>query len=229
MPLQFFGGSGSARVNVGAGAGLGNLHTGTFAAWVMANATTGSRIWEKGVTTSAQTFALFATGPIFANARGTQSQTAIAPTSNFAAYALNIPLFFAATFNDAGAAADQKLYMGNLQMPATEPSAYSVQRVGSGAFGDNSAADGFIGNLAATNRAFPGLIWSLGIWTRVLSRDELIAQQDGSRPGGCEAFWRPGTNGRGGVLDESGNNHHGTITGAVPTNDYLPRVWTPAA
>ena len=37
-------------------------------------------------------------------------------------------------------------------------------------------------------------------------------------------MWLIGANGTGGVIDVSGNGFHGTVSGALPTSDYLPSV-----
>jgi hypothetical protein len=80
--------------------------------------------------------------------------------------------------------------------------------------------------------SYPGLIYLMAVWKdQMLTRDELLDQQFRPRPTGaaCAGFWRPGSNGRGPVWDESGNNNHGTITGAIPTNDFLPRIFQRAS
>jgi hypothetical protein len=76
--------------------------------------------------------------------------------------------------------------------------------------------------------ALQGVIWEGYVWSRVLDATVL---------GGLSKMKAPipidpsmvvamtlGANGSGRVIDRSGRGNHGTITGAIPSNDVLPRV-----
>jgi len=228
------GATSSDNVNCGHGATLNNLTVYTLMAWCMPTvAPSASRLMTKsaGVGTggSGRNFTIhnISTRAAFQIGRATASMTCTADLVNFAAYALNIPLFFAATVDlSAGL---PKMYMGSLTMPCAEPSAYAAQTLGSGAAGDDSATDWYLGNYSGLNVAFVGPIWVAGVWATVFDLGRLRELQRHPSPATSRGFWLPGQNGTGRVWDLSGNNNHGTITGALPTSDVLPRVGRRAA
>lgn len=139
-----------------------------------------------------------------------------AAAANFAAYGLNKWLFMAFTFNTAGAAGDQKLYMGDLTRLAREPSSYVSQTAGSG----STIATGptlFVGNSVATTREFHGRIAHFSVWNRALTQREIWQQQ--FRPhvtSGNVLFTHYGyANGLTTHTDWSGYRQNGTSTSII--------------
>ena len=160
-----------------------------------------------------------------AKGRGTTNLNAVSPTNAVVAGQLSC---LAGQFDTAGAASAQKLFTGTLDRPITEISSYATQTAGSGTVGNDSAQSLVLAaRHSADSVAFNGQIYAVGLWNTVLTLDQLRAwQNDFYAPlPRCVGLWRPGANGTGLVWDESGFNSHGTITGAIPTNDYLPRVF----
>jgi hypothetical protein len=148
-------------------------------------------------------------------------------TTNTTPIVVGMPQCFAFTFNSANAANNLvHIYAGDLMTPLSE-CAYSATNDGSGSFpSDNSASDPFrVANTPAATTSMVGVQWVCAYIADEWTLDELRDWQYHPRPMlNTRLFLRLARNGRGGVYDESGNNNNGTITGAIPTNDYLPRV-----
>lgn len=232
MPLKF--GGASDLVNCGDGTTIRDLDPCTIVAWAMPTSIAASqRLIGKGLGgTGLRHIQLTTTQIQNGLDRATTTASATANFTNFAAWGgINARYFFASTNKASGGVnGDQKLYLGSLTTPATEPTAYASQTVGAGTINSNAGTNLTIGNRSTGSLQWTGMIWVVGLFGAALSVDDLRWLQTAlldprfvvPRGLGCVALWRPGVNGTGPVFDESGNNNHGTITGAVPTNDALP-------
>lgn len=92
---------------------------------------------------------------------------------------------------------------------------------------DDSAVNLLIGCNPGNNQSFPGRIYAAAYANTVWTTEQGNAWLRHPRqwvPSIVAGPYICGKNGRGIVIDESGNGHTGTITGAIPTNDYLPRI-----
>lgn len=154
---------------------------------------------------------------------------AAAPTSNFAAVATNVPLFWAFQ-SDINTTANNRVLIGSLTMPASEPSSYTAgtPRTGSGSH-DDSGSQMTIGNGSGggTTNTLPGTIYTFQAFGRILSTGEIRELQYRWRPryAGCVLSYRIGASGPANVRDECNNQLHATVSGSPPlTGDVLPRV-----
>ena len=213
--------------------------TGTFMMWIYATSDTlRQSIISRDGTTAYYAMAWRAdlAGDNFewTRQRSTAQVAAISGAANFAAYGLNKWLFIAGVFNTGGANADQKIYMGDRNTSAAEPSSYSSQTVGSGTvsttYGTN---DLYIGNSRInTAREFNGRIAFCHLLNTALTQKQIIAQQwkPQIRAGETVLFAHygfPGTS----CPDYSGNKINGTVTGAVnaPHVPFSPLFGSAAA
>jgi len=213
-------------INVGSGSSIDDIVAGTVCAWVMpTNTTTTGRIWQKGLFNTGYRLFDVNTASLgklqFALNRVTTGLLAESVSGVITANAWN---FCAGVYNAAGAASDQKLYVGSLVAIAAEVPSYTARVLGVGSVVSDAAADGIIGNRSLGGPFFPGAIAWLGLWNRVLAKEEivgtpggrLLGQQFNPRPtAGCVGFWYPGDNGASSVVDRTGNGNTGTITGAA--------------
>lgn len=156
-----------------------------------------------------------ATAPNFEVPRATTTAVAQGAVDTLVA---GIPVWYGFTYSDADGA---RIFTRRLNTAVTEL-AYTTRTVGSGAYVSNSV-DITVGNDPAFATASDTLMWTFFLETSRLDLRDLIPYA--SRrwlPRGVIAM-RLGKNGpTGRVIDESGYNNHGTITGATPTNDRLP-------
>lgn len=219
MALDFQGTT--DRVNHGSGATIDNLQTMTAMHWVNVTPANGNRLWQKGTVGAHGTTHLvemFATvDDISASySRATASQRAAAVATNFAAYAAGTWMCLGVQL-DPTTDGNNRLYLGNLSTPLAEPSAYSVQTAGSGAFNSDAAADLYVGNNQNLSVEFDGVIAWIAWWNRLLTYGEMVDQQ--FRPhvtSGCVLFTHYGLNGATGTqADWSGNGNNGTLTGTT--------------
>jgi hypothetical protein len=216
MALNFGTGASSPRVDCGSGASIDNINVGTWMAWVYPTSSVNCRLMQKGLGPAGHIFYTTTTVFEMTIARGTQSLLANASLANCAAYGTNKHVCMAAVFDTGGAAGDQKIYMGDLATPLAEPSAYTTQRIGSGAVGDDSGVNLIIGNISSATLSYPGDVSWIAAWNRRLSHEELIAQQWHPHvTSGCVGFWVLGYNGTGTQPDWSGNGNNGSVTGAT--------------
>ena len=213
-------------INVGSGSSIDDIVAGTLCAWVMpTDTTTNGRIWHKGLLGTG--FRIFdvnfsSLGKLrFSLDRVTNSLRAESGSGVITANAWN---FCAGVYNAAGADSDQKLYVGSLVAIAAEVPSYTSRTVGVGSVISDVAADGIIGNRSSAGTFFPGAIAWLGLWNRVLAKEEivgtpggrLLGQQFNPRPtAGCVGSWYPGDDGASSVVDRTGNGNTGTIIGAT--------------
>jgi hypothetical protein len=157
-----------------------------------------------------------------ARMRGTQYSLARADAANFANFATSKWNFIAGAFDTVNTTGN-KLLIGDLTHAAAEPSAYTIQRTGSGA-ASTSNGDCYIGVHSNTTFEFHGEIAFVGVWNRVLSNAEIIQQQWRPRiTSGCVLFTFPGLYGTGSQPDFSGNATSGTITGAAASSIAFPQ------
>ena len=226
-------------VNYGNAAGVNDIFKGTATAWFMLSALPATqghplRILTKGnewIILSTQGINFF----IAAIDRATLDQTVNADMANWAVGVVpNKPLFIAVTFDTGGADTDQKIYIGDLDTPAAEPSAYTTQRVGTGAVTSNAAKNMYAGNNPdVTTEHLGGWLGDLHLFPDVLlTRGQIVMHQAQTRLRVNRRLWtRFGEYGAGQQYDRSGNGHVGTVTGAtyarVPAFDDLFHVKRP--
>ena len=152
--------------------------------------------------------------------------------------------FLGASWDENGADADQKLWIGDLSTFASEPGSYANQDAPTGTIGSNASGTFKIGNRYGDDRSFEGYIAWLAFWNGTpLDIDEVRLQQfDLSSPrvalADCVIFMHLGLTGTGTQADWSGGANNGTITGATltphvplplhPFDQALPYTVTPA-
>ena len=143
---------------------------------------------------------------------------------------IGLPVFAWFTFDDA-ASPKVRIYAGTQRTPAAEV-AYNTTTAGSGTINADAAASLYAGNLQRANtNPFLGRICTGIVAAQAITDLGLIRQlQTGVilQPPRTVLRVRYGSNGTGMVWDESGNSNHGTITGATPSNDTLPRLFRAA-
>lgn len=234
MPLDYS--ATTHDVLVPASTSIANLSVKTFWAWIYLRTYTGAsgwRLFQKGYVgrngfahycgggTTAFEYQYFRTGGGGLNFA--------ANYTSFASWAGNKYLFVC-VITDGGSGT--KLYVGDLKTPPAEPSAYSFSSVGSAAFYNDSAIALDWGNRGGSAVNLDGYLHS-SVWIPSVLPYKEIKTAWSTPPklwgplyqnAAC-GIWRFGSNGRGIVLDESGKSNHGTLTGAVPISDNLPRVY----
>lgn len=220
--LQFVNGS-NQYVLANASATTNNMSTATVAMWV--NLTTVTVAAQRnfwGKSTGVNRFVGFISpSQVTMNYAGTSTSACTVNLAGMPYLVANIPIFLAWTV-DFGTAAP-KCFNGTLTNPAIEPT-YAGQTNGSGAHDDSGAGFTFAnGSGGGTTNTLPGQIYSVQVFNKVLTQDEVRAAQYQWNPNAraCVLAWRMGKNGAGPVWDESGNANHGAITGAIPTNSGL--------
>lgn len=223
MALLFDGTT--TKVDCGSNAVLDNLNVGTFLAWVYpTNVSTSARVIViKGLGASgrrALEIRDLADGDL--RVQVARATTTLEARSQSGVVTANEWQFLGTGFDANGVDADQELYRGTLGSSVAEISSYAAQSVGSGATGDNSAKNQFVGNRETDNQGFVGRIAWVGMWNRKLTLEEIRAQQ--FRPhvtSGNVFFMHVGFNGTGTQPDWSGNLNNGTVTAATVV-DHVP-------
>lgn len=167
----------SDKIDCGTGVSFANLTEKTTAVWVYLNSgSLDRRIWQKavnGISGFINVFYLDDTGPELAQACSrVATQEAAAPPANFARYGQEKWLFIVGT-SDSSVTTNNKLYVGDLSNPGEEPSSYTRQSEGSGAFFDDSALALIVGNKSNDGTPLGGTMAWMGWWNRVLSPAEL--------------------------------------------------------
>lgn len=228
--LKFTSGS-NQYVLAPASSTLNNLNTVTVVMW--ASVTTLSPAAQRnffGKSTGNNNWVGYMNAAGFQAAYGRSSGTgalASAPPSSWSWMAVNQPLFLAFQ-SDINTTANNRLLIGTLAYPASEPSSYTTQRTGSGTH-DDSAAQMTIGNGSGggTTNTLPGTVYTFQAFNRILATGEIRELQYRWRPqyAGCVLSYRVGANGPSSVKDECNNQLHATVSGSPAlTNDLLPRV-----
>lgn len=229
--LKFTNGS-NQYVLAPASSTLNNLNTVTVVMW--ASVTTLSPAAQRnffGKSTGNNNWVGYMNAAGFQAAYGRSSGTGALAAHSASAWpwmAANQPLFLAFQ-NDINTTANNRLLIGTLSYPASEPtSAYTVQRTGSGTH-DDSASQMTIGNGSGggTTNTLPGTIYTFQAFNRILSTSEIRELQYRWRPryAGCVVSYRIGASGPANVRDECNNQLHATVSGSPPlTNDVRPRV-----
>lgn len=223
--------SGSAdKLNCGSGSSLDDLNTATVLVWVYPTSldTAPRRIAHKGLLGSG--FRILSLGTTAGEFRVAVERATVSLTadSTGAPVTTNAWQFLGGQWNTGGGDTDQKLFHGTLTTVVAEVS-YSSRTAGSGAPISNASADQIIGNQSNNGNPFPGRIAWMGIWNRVLTLQEIRAQQ--FRPfckstDGCVLFVHLGWAGTGTQPDLSGNGNNCTVTGATVA-DHAPLVRWP--
>ena len=156
----------------------------------------------------------------------TTDSAAFANLASFGAYATNKWLFVVFTY-DGVAAGNNKLYVGDIDTSAAEPSAYTTQTAHSGGLGDDSASPIRVGRHGTTgSRQFVGPIASLWVFNKVLSTAEVIALQWGHNIArdALVRYTEYGFNGATAAQpDWSGNAGPGAVTGTPTVDVHAPK------
>lgn len=231
-PLRFATGIGGTQVvTIGTSSILDNLANPTVMAWILMDSLSDVfSIFQKGIGANAgNAFNVQASGALSYSSRRATTNAGINATAFTPALIVGHPFFVAASY-DLNTTGNNLGYVGDVNTPASEPSSYVSQQTGSGAQVSNATRAAGIGNNSpANNSGAQGKIFICAIWNRILSLAEIREQQASMLRGhpvitsGCLGYWPLGPNGSEKVLDLSGNQLHGTVTSAIPTNDYLPR------
>lgn len=136
---------------------------------------------------------------------------------------LNEELWWAASWNTAGADTDQHFYGGSLNNPLTEPASYFNRTAGSGTVLTAAANPASIGN-PNTGVSPPTQEILVAIWGSQIPLKDLRDFTSNPRPqNNMLGYWLPGENGTGTIWDWVGGNHM-TITSATPTSDFMQPV-----
>lgn len=217
MALNF---TSTDRVNIGSGAIIDNVNTGTFIFLARPTSTADGRLFQKGLFANNNYInVIYGAGSAslrLERHRATTTLIISATLANFSAHATNQWNWYAYVWDTAGANGDQKLYIGNLTAPFAEPSAYASQVVGAGTPGDNSGEDGVIGNNINGAVPFPGRIDRAIKYGAKLTLDQLISIQFGNAIYPNRILdTKIGWNGTGTQPDWSGNGNNGTVTGTT--------------
>ena len=232
--LQFTNGT-NMSVAAAPSASLNNLPAITITMWV--KLTTAAPAAQrnfvgKGAGNNRVAAFINSTSVSFQRGSSGTAPTGTALTSNLPALVANQPVFLAFV-GDFGVTAP-RLYAGSTLLPVSEASAYSTSATGSTAGHDDSADNLNVANsgVTSTTNTLPGVVYTVQVIPRAVGLDELRALQGVWMPRyrGAALAWVMGVNGTGRVLDQSGANNHGTITGAIPVRETLPLLgWRRAA
>jgi len=137
---------------------------------------------------------------------------------------LRLPVFLGMTFDTNAATGSRcKLYQGTLTQPPVEITASAVLD-GTGTPDDISAGDFVIGNNLPTSgtQSWQGLIWDTVATESVLDLYAMRELWSGGRVPKERGRW---TLTEPLVVDQTGNNYHGTLSGPVPSPLVLPFPW----
>lgn len=224
-------------INVGSGTSLNNPTVMTCLAWVKpTNVAQDNKFILGKYKSSPDVFYNFAYGNAdgFAGgikvdiSRATQSCSAF---STGAIVSNGTWQFLGFQFDINGSATDQKCLYGDLSTPIAEIGGYSIQRVGSGAHGDDSAGSAIIGQFSTDLFAWvdpADTIAFVGLWPSLLTLAQMRMQQRSLLPiiPGFVGFWHPGLYGASGTQpDWSGNGNNGTIVGSPALAAHVPLAW----
>lgn len=173
--------TGTDNYAIAAAASNNNLTARTYCAWV-SSPPLGSGDHEmfaraSGTTgpSTRQRFSMRGIDDLYMFVRRNTPGVVSAARSNFKAYikGRNAPQFVAGVMDTTGASGLPRLYMGTLQIPASEPTVYDgSQTNGSGTFTDDAAASIRIGNTFAGTAPF-GPIALFAMFNRVLTEREI--------------------------------------------------------
>jgi len=219
-----FGAATSDRVNHGSAASLDNLAALTAMAWVYPTTLTSSRTIiskYRGSSSIGWRLALSGTGGDI-SLEWFRTGTDMNYITSDTPLAITNAWYFVAMTADSTVG---HIYTGTLTTPVVE-SSYGASTAGSGSPDADGARSLFVGNVDATSPtlAFQGRIAWAAVWNRVLTREEIQAQQ--FKPfckssDGCVLFTHLGWAGTGTQPDLSGSSNNGTVTGAT-VSDHVP-------
>lgn len=223
-----FGTATSDVVDCGAAAGLTDFDPYTALIWCMPTQFLGGRqLIQKGTGGTNSThisLRLLGTAGNFETVMD-RATTDLNYTATAGTLKLNQRQFIGLTFDSAGGANNLvRLYCGIEGQPATDVTSGTTD--GSGAFSSDSGKNLRIGNFLALTGSFVGPIYGAMYLNMKLTPDQIRDLQFHPRPidGVKGGFWRMGRNGSSVVWDETGNQNHGVVSGAIPTSDYWPAL-----
>lgn len=211
----------------------------TWAGWIAADAATGGRqIFQKQDSgdANANLWAGFYTGSGQLRCSWLRATTnMLYITANNIILPLLVPHFVAFVIDSGGSAGNiVKFYVGTLNDPPTLATLATGDpnfAEGSGAFRAAVGSYSLAASTAGGGSAQSGQMVTWIHWLfdeQTLTFEQVLALYNGFMPAKPKCWHVPGKNGLGPVIDESGNGYHGIISGAVLTNDYLPRVFRKA-
>lgn len=148
-----------------------------------------------------------------------------AATTTFAHYGLNKWMFIVWTW-DLSTNGNNKLYIGDLDSFAQQPSSYALQTAGSGARTSDAAFDLLIGeHFLSAGREWDGPIANIYVADKVLSDAEVRQLQFGGTitdQASLILSTQIGYNGLGTQADWSGKINNGTASGTPATVAHVP-------
>lgn len=214
-------------INCGSSASLGDINVFTYTAWIFPN-TFGEGSFARIINKSASP----STGKFFNvhdNTSGTRNSLHLlidTSGTDAEAHAADNSIvtgawqFVAASFDSSLV---PRLYRGTPSADVAELS-YASQVTGTGSVNTDATYNLLIGNRDNGTRTFDGRIADVRIFNIVLSLSELLAVQRGLivRPEKMIGWW-PLFGEQSPEPDWSGNNNHGTVTGAIRA-DHPPGV-----
>ena len=215
MALIFTGAT-SDRVDCGTNAGISDLTTWSYIAWVYPTSLGNVRLICSKGTSGVKRFDFNGTtGNIeMLHLRATSSLSYI--TNDTPLSGTNAWYFVAGTCDTGGTAGSlAALYTGTLTTTVAQRGVTALD--GSGALTAEGGQNFIIGNRTNADRAWTGKIAMVGAWNRVLTLAELRDLQFSPRKtSGCVGFWI--LNGTGTQADWSGSGLPGTVTGATQSS-----------
>ncbi len=234
MPLQTNLANGASTNNVNHGA-MGGVDWTTFTVggwWLPTTVTVADRnMWSKGVNGGARLNCRQSSATLGSIRVGwARATTGLAYVTSGGYILANHPVCVFVTGDQNGAANELvNIYTSDGTGPLTEVG-YASRNDGSGAFSSIAAQPFRMNASEVPDAAFSGMAFCTWVFeNRILTLDQmndLMLNYETGRTMQPDLMCRYGANGTGRVIDESGNGNHGTITGATPTNAYLPRVFS---
>ena len=229
-----FGGAANRYINLGSGATIDDIPTGTVLIWCNYNDNAGERRvltkgsseqwrweWRGDLSPKVMSFIILRVSAPVLQVRSN--------LTNYVAYTANKPLCLVATWDVTGVDTDQKTYIGDLNQIPREPSSYVTQTVGSVARNSDAAGDLIL--FGDTFFGFDGLGYVVIGWRHRLHPQQIVEAWKMYRPGSHGdprlispdvLIWMPlGQNGASQVQrDFSGQANHGIVTGATSASDH---------
>lgn len=232
MALQFVSGS-ADKVNLGRPVLLQDIRAGTMLVWANPSAwpAAGLRaiVYINGTSTGFRNFSTAGLGGTLGLRllvdRATTALNVGALPGDVPFAGANKPNCWVVTWNVDGVDADQHLYGGDQNAPLTEVTTYQSQIVGSGTVSaSTNAADTVIGG-NSTNQGFPGVIYDVAIWDRVVPLVDLQWMRFALSLSAPLGWWTLGADGPAAVWDYTGRTP-GTISGALVVPGTTPVGYT---
>ena len=221
----------TSRIAVAAATSINNLQNASICAWVWVDTFPVLITYlfhKKPADNHFLRFYGTGTGLEYLFSRATTDQTVYSVLTNFAHWGTGKWVFIASTADNT-TDANNKLYMGDLTNPPTEPSSYGGQQAGSGTFSDESAVVLNIGQNGANQAYLDGRLGPYYVFNTTLSAVQVyqVWRSAGLGIGGNVLHFEPGWTGVSSIVDYSG--HGNTGTGTTISQVAHPGVLNPFA